>query len=647
MMNEQELKEYSEYLVAQGFTPEEASQYLNEQGMVQEEQGMVSGLAGKGLRFGLGALDYLGGVTRTGAAQAVDLVGGENKVKTEDWKAALNPFDGTMAPGNAEYMERFGVPEGGKLSDAIPSMYSEDGAGIPFQKGGWADPTARGTAGFAGDMAMDPVNWVTFGGNSALKKALTPLSEGAKKAGKATYKSAFKKIDERLVEKGTKPLSEVMFKNRAWGGAESLQAQAKKIGDKLKAAREELYKKAQNLGAKVDVEKASQGALNEARRIKGIRGAKETGEGLEKHVESFYQPVEGPKVVGQVDLPGYKIEGKTVAPQYGPHGEILNADELNRSAAEVNLPGYTIKGKETINSPVRGVHGDVTNPEILTKSATEVPEHVTKVKIIREYDPATAMIVDKEVPITDPRPGQIVEKTAGGYQAVQFEPTVTKAPDVNLPDSSYNAVQFEGAKAPDVNIPDANYNIIDDPRYEFDWNTMQTRRKKLPPMGVSEASDLKTRFYDSLPDSAFNQQGKLKGDAKRVNRAMASGIKNELEAAANAVDPGLGNQIADINADWGSIIGSQKPLANEVRKANTKNAVSSVDAGMAGYALTHPVTGLPILVSKKLGDAAKTSSVRTGSGLALDRLGDSRILDPLTRQMLIDQNRSPWEQMKK
>lgn len=499
-MDPKELQEYKAYLLSQGANPKEVDEYMAYQGLppAQPEE---PGLAAKALDYGLRGLDYAGGVARTGAGEVADaFIDGDN-VTGDDWKRALVG----KAPSSDELMDRYGVPEGGKVN-LFPEVK------VPFTDItlGQGETSAREAGGFVGDVALDPLTYVSLGGNQlakgGLRAAVAPLSQGAKKVGKAMYNSAFKKIDEKLLEKGTRPLSQVMFKNRAWGGPESLQRQVKEIGERLKAEREALYSEADALGAKVDMKQASRRAQDEVNRLKGIRGAEGTANALEKHIKTY----------------------------------------------------TTGKGTQTVS----------------------VPDH----KLIEEADALTGLKVKRKVALDDPRPGEIVNR------------------------------------------------IVEEPI-----------EKALPPLSISEASNVKTRFYDELPDQAYSKIGKVKGDAKRVNKLMGEGTKTEIERAANRVETGLGDEIAEINADWGSTIGAQKPMAAEVRKANTKNLVSSVDAGLAGYTLTNPVTGLPILVSKKMGDVAKGTAFRTGAGLGLDAIGNSGVLDPLTRQILIEQNRSPWD----
>jgi hypothetical protein len=494
-MTPQELEEYKQYLASQGFEPNEADEYLTEQGVkIKEPPGLVR----QALGGAAAGLDYLGGVARTGVADIADTIQGNSKVTGEDWKAALNPMDGKLAPGSAEYMDRMGVPEGAK-ANLFPEVR------IPFTdvKLGEGDTSVRDAVGFVGDAALDPLTYATFGASTLAKegakqvakgglrevlgrgmqgvaKGATVVGDTAKSLGKKMYKSGFKKVDERLIEKNVKPLSDVMWeRGKLTGGAESLQEQADTLAKFLENERKGLYDQADGLGATVDMEKASQKALTEAQRLKGIRGAEDVGESLESYIKGYYEPKGGPQ--------------------------------------------------------------------------------------------------------------------------------------------SFNPL------------------------------TLRDEAARLPPLSISEASNVKTRFWDSLPDAAFNKAGKLKGDAKKINKAMGGGTADEIVNSANQVKPGLGNQIDEINQDWGSIISAQKPLQSEVRKANTKNAFSSVDGAGAGMTFANPGVGAAMLTGKKLGDLSKGTWFRTKGGKLLNQAGETNLLDPLTRQVLINElgPQSPWVDVQK
>lgn len=162
-----------------------------------EAQASVADVADSGIGLkdvGMGALkamDYLGGLTRTGVAGLGELVTGEDLYKTGDIGKALSG----EAPTMSQILERGGVGEMGKLSDILPQIYTDTGAGFTLKKGGAADITGRGALGFVGDVALDPLTYASLGLSSIAKTAgKEALEQGAKK-GLAT------KLGEAMVEK--------------------------------------------------------------------------------------------------------------------------------------------------------------------------------------------------------------------------------------------------------------------------------------------------------------------------------------------------------------------------------------------------------------------------------------------------------------
>jgi hypothetical protein len=97
-------------------------------------------------------LDYPAGLVRGSIAGGLEAATGRDDLV--DIKDVLRG----KAPASSEIMEKLGVPEGKSLSDILPEMYSESGKGMRLQKGGLFDPTARGTAGAALDVALDPLS---------------------------------------------------------------------------------------------------------------------------------------------------------------------------------------------------------------------------------------------------------------------------------------------------------------------------------------------------------------------------------------------------------------------------------------------------------------------------------------------------------
>lgn len=220
-------------------------------------------------------LDYLGGLGRTTAAAMA------GATKEGDWTEALHG----NAPSSADYLRRMDLPDG-SLSDLMPSMYGEPGDGtFKPNKGGMLDPTAKGTAGFAMDVALDPLTYAS-GGASALGKLAKaeklaqmgklgnaisktaevgsktlsavgdPLKEGTKWAGEKLYKSGFKAADEVARDFGKTAASDIMWKNRVTGTSQQIADKASELAQNLNRERETLLREADAAGAVVDMEKA-------------------------------------------------------------------------------------------------------------------------------------------------------------------------------------------------------------------------------------------------------------------------------------------------------------------------------------------------------------------------------------------------------
>lgn len=127
------------------------------------------------------ALDYARGATTAPLlGLGLEATTGKPTFSGDEYARAITPGSGQAFPGANELYRRAGVPEGAKLSDYL-SMYQQPGHGKWYQpeKGGMLDPTLRGTGGFATDVAIDPLSWLSMGAAGLGKKA---LAEGATKA---------------------------------------------------------------------------------------------------------------------------------------------------------------------------------------------------------------------------------------------------------------------------------------------------------------------------------------------------------------------------------------------------------------------------------------------------------------------------------
>lgn len=181
------------------------------------------------------AFGLIGGFSRTAIAGTAGLLKDQNPVTKEDWANAMI----SKAPSTDEYMQRFGVPEG-------PSVLG------PFSRG----PSMRSAVGFLGDVATDPLTWAASAG-----KTIKPISEGVESLGKSVYKSGLKKVDERLIERGVKPLSDVLLEHGApTGTTKKIAEEAKNINSASLSEREALYEQVKAAKEKVDIGAAAKKA---------------------------------------------------------------------------------------------------------------------------------------------------------------------------------------------------------------------------------------------------------------------------------------------------------------------------------------------------------------------------------------------------
>lgn len=115
------------------------------------------------------------------------------------------------------------------------------------------------------------------------REAMTPLAKGLKAVGKSWYRSPFKGVEAKAAKdfntKGMKKLSDVLFENDIWGGAQSIANQADELVKNMGGARNKLYdqiKKPVNLNNPKMYKNFKAGALNDMPnplRREGIRDA--------------------------------------------------------------------------------------------------------------------------------------------------------------------------------------------------------------------------------------------------------------------------------------------------------------------------------------------------------------------------------------
>ena len=379
-------------------------------------------------------LDYPSGIARSGLAEMLGI---------QRPGEGVSAIQGEAVPGG-EILKRLDVPEGPRvnLMPEIPIPFTQKRLGV-------GDTSARDIGGFAIDQGLNPLTYMSGG-------LATPAASTAERSGAKLFKSGLKKVDETLIEKGQKPVSDVLLEHGIAGTNKQISKKAANLAQDLNKERAGLLEVGDAAGARVDMKAATDGAVELAKRLQRDPGMSELGDSLLEKINKY--------------------------------------------------------------------------------RTTEAPT-----------------------------------------------PT--------------------------------------------------------------QASEWKTNLYNALPANAYDKFGKPIAPVKGIERAMASGVKNETERALNSVTQAGGEELAAVNQDLGSLLAARKPIAREVRKANTKNMFTSVDAGIAGYGLHDPLTAAGLLTAKKAGDLSKTTLFRTQAGLGLNRLGKGRFtgpaMDALTREMLP----SPWMTM--
>jgi hypothetical protein len=253
---------------------------------------------------GLQAVGVPGGAVRSGIASIVGL---------------SRPEDTLMnAPTTSEYMDRAGVPEGAKVSDYVGG-YAEPGKGrfLRPEKGGMLDPSVRGVAGFAGDVALDPLTYLSGGLSAAAKTgnaskllqllklqeqsgalsgvgkaanvALNPTELYAKGSAVRNYAKAFNPVDKMFPDK-PQSTAEVLRKAGFVGNANEAAAklaeinaeQGRGIGSTLKQAAQE--------GATTDVPESLKSAWFAAEDFKshGSPEASKIGADIQSRIEMLH-----------------------------------------------------------------------------------------------------------------------------------------------------------------------------------------------------------------------------------------------------------------------------------------------------------------------------------------------------------------------
>ena len=189
---------------------------------------------------------------------------------------------------------------GGRLSQALPFMYSKTGKGLPLKREGILDPSTKGTLGLAMDIGLDPLTYLSLGTTAvpkigakigaktgtkalALKFAGHPLLKsrralvGAQKVGQAAMKvPAISKLVKTFNTTTGIPLLDKLVKKysmkRVAGRDEAIEA-GLKVAQKIKIASKSSGKSIDDIMTEVvnliEIGKNPKGIIDEALK-KGI-----------------------------------------------------------------------------------------------------------------------------------------------------------------------------------------------------------------------------------------------------------------------------------------------------------------------------------------------------------------------------------------
>lgn len=588
---------------------EEVDSFLSQmQGVAPEKKGFLDKAleaAAPALSTAGKVLDYAGGVARTTAAAPL-----MESVGVGDVLDALmaKPLSG------AEILERGGMPESGKLSDVLPQLYSDTGEGLALQRGGWADPTGRGAAGLALEMAADPLTYLSLG-----------LTKGAgavtKKAGESAYRSGLKSADRalELVGKGKKGFSDTAMKYGFAGSAEDIAEQASKKAAELAAERSAILEDLSVRGAKVDVADVLTPLKKEIQSIKGkpttVKPVRRAVESFEKnYLDDLIERTGGPK-------DEIKMQGEFFNP------EDLPVDEKVRQL--VVEPEVAQKGVSELRQQRIFPEGATSaSPGVLSEDKLEIlPETLLESETRRQVIQGSSLTPRKGVDIVELE-GKLypTQTNLFGNPSTQTFPDRSFAIEVPAqpgvytgPEQAMLFPESQTASLPFKNEPNIYTEIGRraklQPGQQTSLFTAGEIPFKAPERGVSvlDAADLNTSLYDQLSSNTWQNLGKNSPSEKLLKKA-ARANKEAIESAAKKVDPEAARRLAEIQSDLGNILSSQKVLQNETSKEIAKNALTSVDALLAPI---NPAAA----ASKKVADVLKGTSARTKGGKALQDFG--------------------------
>lgn len=583
----------------------------------REEELASETLLGKAGRYTSNVLDYTGGVGRSavlanpmlqminryrtgkGDGMLEKLATGKDLVTMEDMKAALNPLDGKNAPSTAEYLEKGGVGEMGRVSDLIPMAEPGTGGMFTPEKGGKLDITGRGAAGFVGDVALDPATWASFGASAALKTAgkagakaiaareavetaiaqgvkgealqrlemeaaeavakvasskagaetakkletvLNPIGGLMESGGKKLYKSAFGEADRVAAAKGKDLMpSEIMWDDGFKGTMDSAAARGQTMADDALRGRDEIFARADQAGASVDPNDAL--ANLRAYVADKAKNASKSDEDLaraflrkaEKDYDKF-MPQD--QVTELRTLLGDAPEVSRIpgqAPHAPPQGPFMPMD----------IPGGAAPDNRFLPSEQLPLGGEVPAPMRQVNLAPEVP-----VPQARNFQPTMG-----ELP---PAQAQLPL----GYMEPSGPPTWLQLGDATPAGMGKSAL-------PDV--PAEQLSLVGD-------QVISPARRGAT---TAQASSLKSGVYNALPGSKWAALGQTT-QGQDMLKTLGRGWKEATEeGVGKTLGQGSKQAVQEANERAGALLTVAKTMQKEGGKEARKMNISQIDMALA------------------------------------------------------------------
>lgn len=608
-LTEAEQKELDALELAQ-LEAEAAQANTSKPSQLESQQNLVSGvdlaekIGKKVLELAGRTADMPGGLVRVAWQGLEDLpraVGLVNKPTIGKWDDLKRALAG-MAPTSEEYMARKGYEPG------------------------WA----RTGVGITQDILKDPLTYMTFGGSGAIKlgsriaevasdylfktsskiplmsrlyngetnfqklagHAINPtftqvehavnspdkISKITDWAGNKIYKSALKGVDLEAAKYGKEPVSDILKSEGFIGSAEAAQKKIDELASSYKRERDYILKKATESGAEVDMNMAMAPILS---KIEDLKRAND------------------PNTIGLV-----KVLEKD-AQKY-----------LSRGAKE----------PETIlrELPVQSTHIPEAQAQEIGKYTK--PER-TNVKLPGQSSYLPSEQIATEVAITPHKP------VGAGYIEPGYvergKPIMTNEMFFQNPEATGSFVTpggFEPGKK--ITLPE-----------KFIQNKPQTvidTTERVSGPSPIQANKWKSSQYNVVGNKAYEDAIRTPL-GKELGKVKGFGLKTAIEdAVRKAKGEQSAQELIDLNDRLGRMLTTKKKAGMEASKEINKNAVTSVDAMIAGLGGENAVKGLAF---KKAADIAKMTGPRTWLG--------QKLIERSKTPQLIEKNLlySPWSEM--